>query len=364
MDPMRTRCFPLLVLARACFAVAATACLRPFARAAAEAPPAGVPFPAGAPYVRPDGSIYIAGNDIMRPLLERFNALFSKAHPEFRFTMDLYGSSLAMSGLTSGKSAFGPMAREASFRDEDAFASRYGYPVTDIRIGWDNNPSPDEFPGGKYPPGIWVNIANPLPSLTVREVVSIFTTGSPGGDTTYWNQISGDEGALGDHGGDWAHRAIHVYLPALRGMPILSTTRMKWGGFPWTRRAEFLPSTADVMDAVAQDPFGIGFVGWWPPDMGWERKAELGARVRWLPLAADEGTPPSRGRMGELSPLAGALHLMVNRAPGHPLEPWIKEYLRLVLSPKGQSIIAALTPVDGFLALSPDDAARQLAKLQ
>lgn len=325
--------------------------------------PQPVPFPKGASYVRSDGSIYVAGNDLMRPLLVKLNARFEKSHPGFRFTMDLYGSSLAMGGLTSGKSAFGPMAREATFRNQQAFVSRYGYPVTDIRIGWDNNPSPDQFPGGKRPPGVWVNVANPLPSLTMKEVVSIFTTGSPGGDLTYWNQIHGDEGAVGDEGGDWAQHAIHVYLPALRGMPILSTTRMKWGGYPWTPRAEFMPKADDVMNAVARDPFGIGLVGWWPPDMGWDRQAELGAKVRWLPLATTAGTRPSRGRMGDRAPLAGALHILINRPPGQPLAPWLKEYLLLALSRQGQGIIASLMREDGFIPLTPAAAARQRAKL-
>jgi phosphate transport system substrate-binding protein len=322
-----------------------------------------VPFPAGAPYVLADGSIYIAGNDLITPVMEKLNRVFVASHPEFKFTLDLHASAMAVSGVTSGKSALGPMGRDASFRDKDAFASRYGYPITDVQIGWDNNPSPDRFPGGKNPPGIWVNVKNPLPALTLKEVRSILTTGSEGGDITFWRQIVGDESAIGLNGGDWSKRMIHVYLPALRGLPILATTRMIWGGNPWTRRAEFLPRAEDVLNAVANDPFGIGFIGWWPDDMGWDRQAELGAQVRLLPLEDDEGHV-SRGRMGDRYPLAGGLRIMVNREPKKPLEPWIKEYLTLALSQEGQDIVASTTQSDGFLPLDRDDVARELAKLQ
>ena len=334
---------------------------------AAALPAAGAtaPPPRDAPYLRADGSIYVAGNDLLAPFFDQLNALFLQTHPGFRFTMDLHASALAISGLTSGKSAFGPMARDAPASEQAAFASRYGYLPTDIQIGWDNTPDADHFPpNGKYPPGLWVNVRNPLPSLTVQEAISILTTGSPGGDISRWSQISGDEGAVGANGGDWAKRSIHVYLPALRGLPVLATTRLRFGGRPWTPRAEYLPMMEDVINAVAEDPFGIGFIGWWPTDEGWDRHAELASKVRFLPLAPDKDARVSHGGPGDLYPLAGGIHLYVNRAPGRPLEPWLADYLRLALSPAGQAILASLTQSDGFISLEPKDLAEQRAKLE
>jgi phosphate transport system substrate-binding protein len=323
-----------------------------------------LPFPKAASYVQPDGSIYIAGNDLMTPIIEELNVRFQKAHPGFRFTMHLFGSGLGLSGVTSGKSAFGPMARDATFQDKDAFASRYGYPPTDILIGWDNTPDADHFPPGKFPPAVWVNARNPIPSLTLREIAGIFTTGSPAGDITHWSQISGDEGAVGANGGDWAKRAIHIYLPTLHGLPIISTTRFRLGGFPWSHHIEYLPMGEDVINAVANDPFGIGLIGWFPTDEGWDRQTELGVKVRLLPLAETKEAKVSHGGVGDLYPLAGGLHLLVNRAPGQPLEPWLKAYLELALSKDGQDLIASLTKTDGFIPLEADDLARELAKIK
>lgn len=330
-------------------------------RAAETAP---LPFPKNESYVLADGSIYIAGNDLMTPIIEELNTRFVKAHPEFKFKMDLFGSGLGLSGVTSGKSAFGPMARDATFQDKAAFTSLYGYEPLDILIGWDNTPDADHFPPGKYPPAVWVNAKNPIPSLTMREIAGIFTTGSPAGDITHWGQISGDEGAVGGNGGDWAKRAIHIYLPALRGLPIISTTRFRLGGFPWSHRVEFLPMGEDVLNAVANDPFGVGIIGWFPTDEGWDRSTELGAKVRLLPLAEDKEAKISHGGVGDLYPLAGGLHLIINRVPGRPLEPWLKAYLEMALSKEGQNFIASLTKTDGFIPLEADDLARELAKLQ
>jgi phosphate transport system substrate-binding protein len=321
--------------------------------------------PKDAPYLLPDGSIYVAGNDLLAPFFDQLNALFLKAHPGFRFTLDLHASSLALSGIIAGKSAFGPMARDAPLPDRAAFAARYGYAPTDIQIGWDNTPDADHFPpNGKFPPAIWVNARNPVPALTVQEAMAILTTGGPGGDITRWGQIVGDEAAVGANGGDWAKRAIHVYLPALRGLPILSTTRMRFGGRPWAPGAEYLPMGEDVINAVANDPFGIGFIGWWPTDEGWDRQTELGAKVRLMPLSADRESRISHGGPGDLYPLAGGIHLFINRAPGAPVEPWLAAYVELALSQEGQEILASLTKTDGFIPLDPDQLERERAKVR
>ena len=326
--------------------------------------PHAVAFPTAATYLRPDGSIYLTGNDLVQPLIKKLNDLFVKTHPGFRFSLHMMSSAEAISGITSGKSAIGPIARDATFWDKEAFTSVYGYPPTDIQIGWDNTPDADHYPPGKFPPAVWVNVRNPISALDLDQVASIFTQGSPKGDITRWGQIAFHEANLGNNGGDYAKRQIHVYLPTLRGLPIVSTTRFRFGGYPWTTRAEYLPSIEDVINAVANDPFGIGFIGWFPIDEGWDRSVDLSQKVRLLPLSETPDGKISRGGPGDLYPLAGGIHLMVNRAPGKPLEPWIREYVRLALSKEGQQIISTMTASDGFIPLDPQEIPAELKKVE
>jgi phosphate transport system substrate-binding protein len=49
--------------------------------------------------------------------------------------------------------------------------------------------------------------------------------------------------------------------------------------------------------------------------------------------------------------------------PGTPLEPWIKEYMELLLSREGQDILSDLTKTDGFLPLDPASVAKERRKL-
>jgi len=204
-------------------AFAAAMCTACFAASpATEAPPLkpyiskAVPLPPkDAKYLQPDGSILIAGNDLMVPYMERLAALFRKSHPEFRFHFELQTSGLSVSGINAGRSALGPIARDVSFQEVVAFESRHGYPPTDIQVGWDNTPDAEHQPPGKYPPGVWVNVKNPTPSLTLQDVAQIFTTGAGNGDYTFWGQLEGHEGPIGGNNADYSKREIHAYMPKL-----------------------------------------------------------------------------------------------------------------------------------------------------
>ncbi len=324
-----------------------------------------VQVPKDAEYLLPNGDIYVAGNDLVAPLLERINAVFASHHPGFRFKMDLISSGVAIAGVASGKSAFGPTGRDVTELEKQAFSSRFGYPLTDVLVGWDNNPDVDHYPPtGKFPPGVWVNAKNPVPAISMQQLASILTLGSPGGDITRWSEIRFHEAPVGNNGADYAKREIHIYMPILHGLPVIATTRDRLGaGLEWSHRVEYLPLLEDVINAVANDPFGIGLVGWFPTDEGWDRSSELMSKVRLLPLQEDADARVSHGGQGDLYPLAGGIHILINREPGKPLEPWLKEYMELLLSRQGQEIIHELTPTDGFIPLSPEDAARERNKL-
>ena len=319
-----------------------------------------VPRPVALPavkdsYVMRDGSIYYAGNDLVDELFHRFDEMFERAHPGFKFKSDMIDSNLAVAGLAAGVSAMGPIGREAMPQEVESFVARYGYAPTDFLIGYDQTPDPDIFPPGKRPPAIWINSRNPLPKLTVAQLARIVTMGGGSGDITTWKQLG--------IGGEWAIREIHVYLPANRDAAFLFNLDDRLGGFPYTSRAELLPGVRDVMSAVAQDPYGIAVMGYWPGDAGWDRQAELGALAKLVPMAADAEGTFSHAQPGELYPLTPGIHILINKKPGQPLEPWIADYLRLVYSDEGQAIFAEMAKAQGFIPLEPEELAKQVARL-
>ncbi|MGZ5200178.1 MAG: PstS family phosphate ABC transporter substrate-binding protein [Telluria sp.] len=322
-------------------AAIALAALPLAANCAESALPAYVPQPVNvpkdAPYVMRDGSIRIVGNDGMKAMLEGFNELFARTHPGFRFTMLLEGSSTAIGGLTAGVSAFAPMGREAWPSELGGFHDFFGYQPVDVHIGY----------GGfsharhKNPPAIYVNKANPLAGLTLEQVARIMTSGSAKGDITHWRQLG--------VGGKWAQHTIHIYGPPDDGGLATSVRTSHMGKLPFASRYETLAKSPDVLDAVAGDVYGMALAGF-------ADAAKLNPNVRLVPLARSEGAPFADASYDNVAagryPYVPYLRIYVNRAPGRPLDPFVKEYLRMVLSREGQAIIAAQKDAqDGYVPL-------------
>jgi phosphate transport system substrate-binding protein len=332
-----------------CFVLATGA---PLAHAADDSLPAyephAVTLPKAAPYVQADGSILIVGNDGMEPMLRQFNELFTRTHPGFTFTLLCRGSSTGIGGLTAGVSAFGPMGRGAWPVELEPFRRLYGYAPTDIRIGRDGYSAPSR----KNPPAVYVNARNPLKSLTMAQVARIFTTGAADGDLSHWNQVM--------RGG--AERVIHPYGPRDDGGSATALRNDFMGDLPFNRRYEALAKSADVLRAIADDVNGIGLTGYIDA-------AAVTPEVRLVALAVDDEAQPAlpdyETVLAGRYPLTPFMHLYVNRAPGQPLDPFVKEYARLVLSREGQAIIAALRgSEEGYIPLTPAEVAAERAKLE
>jgi phosphate transport system substrate-binding protein len=317
--------------------------------------PVAAPAP-GSPYLLPDGSVYVLANDLVGPYFEAIDAIFMQDHPNIRIHLNPLGSEPAIAALTSNISAFAPMGRDGLRQDLNGFKALHGYEPQSFLAGYDQSPDPDIFPPGKVPSAVWINTRNSLPKLTLALAARIFTTGAPGGDITHWGQLGVK--------GEWATREIHVYLPAKRDSAFLFIDGYRLGGRPWSPRAEWMQSSTDVMAAVAQDPFGIGIVGFWPPDSGWERQAELGTQVKLVAMAEDEEGHYSHAGVGDTYPLTGSIRIYVDAAPGKPLEPWMREYMRLVLSQEGQDLLKSMAKENGYIALDPERVQEELNKLK
>ena len=313
--------------------------------------PQPVKLTKGAPYVMRDGSVYIVGNDGMEEMLKKFNDLFMKTHSGFKFSMVLKGSSTGIGGLTAGVSAFAPMGREAWPTDVTGFRETFGYLPFDIHVGYDGfGPRPKL----KTPPAIYVNAKNPLPGLTVEQLTRIFASGAPEGDITHWSELGLK--------GEWAKRVIHVYGPRDDGGLATSLRYYKMNKLPFSLRYEALPHGTDLIHAVADDPYGIALVGFADADT-------MSKGVKLVPLAEKDGEPFSDASYENVTagryPLVPQIHFYVNREPGKPMDPFVKEYLRLVLSREGQTIIAAEKDTEeGYVPLSANEVNGELAKLQ
>jgi phosphate transport system substrate-binding protein len=99
--------------------------------------------------------------------------------------------------------------------------------------------------------------------------------------------------------------------------------------------------------------YGIGNSG-----IGYRTSGE-----RIVPHTETEGGATSEGSYEDVVakryPLARFLYVYVNKGPGKPLDPLVKEFLKLVLSREGQEVVVK----DGYLPLTPAIVTEELRKL-
>lgn len=282
------------------------------------------------------GNLSSTGSDTLANLMTLWTEAFKKEYPNVNIQVQAAGSSTAPPALTEGTSNFGPMSRQMKDKEIEAFEARFGYKPTAIRVAVDAL-------------AVYVHKDNPIDSLTIPQVDAIFSvTRRCGGtaDVSKWSEVGLE--------GNWAERPVQLY-----GRNSVSGTygyfkqvALCSGDFKNTVNEQ--PGSASVVQAVASSLNGIGYSG-----MGY-----VTSGVKALALAEEDGAeavPADAERVASGDyPLSRYLYVYVNKKPNSPLQPLEKEFLKLVLSSRGQEIVAK----DGYIPVSARIAGREIRKLQ
>ena len=308
--------------------------------------------PENSRYLSADGAIRIIGAQGMDVALTNLNALFAQSHPEARFNLELTGAATAIGGLYTGASAFGPNVRSFWPAEVSAFRMTFKYEPIAIKVAHGALATVSKA----NPIAIFVNRRNPVSRLTTEQVARIFSTGGGSGDVTYWGQV----GATGE----WVRHRIHPIGPSatngnIQGVAIFMK-QAHFGDLPFANGYEEALSTGDVLKRVSEETSGIGFASF----DGFQGKAWPDLKVVAIAESAD-GYYSNASRADVVAgkyPYARDIYFFVNRAPGTPLNPFVKEYLRMVLSKEGQA--AFIAQEGGFLPLDAREAALERAKLE
>lgn len=282
------------------------------------------------------GNLSSVGSDTLANLATLWAEEFKRAYPNVNIQIQAAGSSTAPPALTEGTANIGPMSREMKSKEIEAFEAKYGYKPTGIAVAIDAL-------------AVYVHKDNPIKGLTMSQVDAIFSAtrkcGAPA-DIANWDQLGGT-GAL-------AGKEIQLY-----GRNSVSGTYGYYkekalckGDFKTNVNEQ--PGSASVVQSVATSVNAIGYSG-----IGYKTSG-----VRALPLAKKDGEAfveaDEQNAVTGKYPLARALYVYVNKAPGKPLDPMVKEFMTLVLSKDGQQVVEK----DGYVALPAAVAAKELAKLQ
>lgn len=293
----------------------------PVTAAPADAVDSGIPEYTKASGI--SGSLSSIGSDTLANLMTLWGEEFKRLYPNVTIQIQAAGSSTAPPALSEGTATLGPMSRQMKSEEIEAFEARHGYKPTGIPVAVDAL-------------AIYVHKDNPITGLSVPQVDAIFSATRACGhdqDIKTW----GDLGVTGE----LASQSIQLF-----GRNSVSGT---YGYFKeyalckgdFKNSVNEQPGSASVVQGVTKSINGIGYSG----------EGYRTSGVRMLPLSRKTG-----GDMVEVNaenalsgkyPLSRYLYVYVNKHPNEPLAPLEGEFLRMVLSQTGQTIVVK----DGYIPL-------------
>ena len=297
-----------------------------------------------------------AGKDFIRTLVLNWEAGFQKYQPGVQFDNELMGTASAIGDLYTGTGDLALLGREIWPDEIQAFREVFHYPPLGIEITTGSYAVRNK----DFALIVYVNKANPLSKLTLSQVSGIFGCHtSEGENLRSWGQLGLE--------GDWVKKPIHVYgFEISRGFGFYMEQAVFHGSSKWNPDlvelgdkhlpgGKLLDAGKRILDTLADDPLGIAY----------SSALYANSRVKPLALAFSSQKPyvqPSEQTVQDRSyPLTRVIPMFLNRKPGEPADPKVKEFLRYILSEQGQQSVAEDR---GYLPLTPAVAREQLQKLE
>jgi phosphate transport system substrate-binding protein len=324
-----------------------------------------LPPPYSPPQKQVSGRIVMWGHgalggrfDFIEAVVKDWEQGFLKYHPGVKFENRLTGTASAIGALYTGTGDLALMGREIWPFEITAFKEVKGYEPTGIDVVTGSYKTRNRG----YAIVVFVHKDNPIRGLTLRQLDSIYSVDRKRGGPPV--RTWGDLGLSGE----WADKPVHPYgFSIARGFADYLEQAVFLNGHRWNpemREFADLPGSLGgatdggqrALDAMAKDRYGIAFSGalYGNPD------------VRPVAIANDDGGPfvlPSEATVMDHSyPLTRIITLFIDRAPGKPVAPHIREFVHYILSRDAQQ--AVLREGGGYLPILAPDAARELKKLE
>ncbi len=301
--------------------------------------------------VEPEEEFNLVGADVMDEITLGWAKLFRQANPRLSVTMEARASGTGGPALIEARAHAAPLGRELLPAEDEAFVKKFGYRPLAIKVATGSVGSLGKTASSV----VLVHKSNPIAGLTFAQLDAIYSKtrhrGHP--DVKTW----GDLGLKGE----WASRPVKLYgLRPPNGIEQYVKQAVLLGG-EWKDTVQFVKGegfthafTVAAGD-MARNPGGLTYA----------LLANVTPDVRVLPLSENAGGPfvpvTQENVYTHAYPLSRFVYVFVNRPPGKPLEPKVKEFLRLVLSREGQQVVSDEAV---YLPLTAEVVREELAKLE
>jgi phosphate transport system substrate-binding protein len=256
---------------------------------------------AGAASIRPAmaGTVTVKGSDTMVVLGQRWAEEYMKKHAAITIQVTGGGSGTGISALINGTTDICEASRAMKDAEKKQLAEK------------DAGKPPVETVVAKDGLSVYVNDANPLTELTMAQLKAIFT-----GKITNWKDVGGADAKIipysrENSSGTYVFFKEHVLENA-----------------DYTLRAQAMPGTAAVVNAVVKERFGIGYGG-----------AAYAKGIKILKIKKDDKSPgiapDEKTIKNGTYPLSRPLFFYTRTASSAE----IKAFIDWVLSAEGQGIV-------------------------
>lgn len=298
-----------------------------------------------------------AKRDFMGKLVRRWVDDFRGEQPEVEFEYRMHGTASAIGALYTGVGNIAILGEEISPDAAVAFERAKHYPPTGIQIATGSL----DVAFFDYAHMIFVNVENPIDKLTLAQLDAIFGAEHKRGvrNIRTWDELGLT--------GPWADRRIQPYGWRIdEDFALFFREAVLEGSHRWNEDVKEYVNIdrpdgsvydrgQQILDALAEDRSGVAI----------SNVRYANPRVKMLALARHEGEPYYEATKANLIsqryPLTRIIPAFIDRVPGRPVDPKVREFLRYVLSREGQ---LALLEESGYLPLSTLAIRQQLEKLQ
>jgi phosphate transport system substrate-binding protein len=299
----------------------------------------------------PEEELNIVGADIMDEIVLGWVKIYRRQYPRLSLTEDLRASGAGAPGLVSGRGDLAPVGREMFPAEVQSFVDKYGYQPLAIRVATGSVGSL----GKTASTVILVDKDNPISCLSLPQLDAIYSKTRKLG----YKQVNtwGDLGAKGE----WADRPIHLYgLKPVNGIEqYFKMVAMDGGeykdGIQFVKGKGFTHAFTVAVEDMATHPGGLTYA----------LLANVRPNVKVLSVSWKDGAecyqPTVDNVYPHKYPFSRYVYIYVNRVPGKPLPPKVKEFLKLVLSKEGQQVVADERV---FIPLRPEVVQEELRKLE